>query len=167
MNQGTCIHFTGFGLALFGRNASACCAAGVNYGEAFDGNTPGLALRAPCVEYRLKPAHGKGTYIKAGEPAIRIEVDRRGHAVIPCGRRIEPMDEQVQQARAESDASLARHLMGFSVAGAWRVKPNPKRDRYAAVECPACKGKLNLWQSSLNGHVGGECETPSCMKWME
>lgn len=162
MNQGTCIHFTGFG---FGQNYSGCCAAGVKYTEAFDGHAPGLALRAPCVEYRLKPAHGKGTYIKAGEPVIRVEEDRRGQAVIPCGRRIEPTDEQVQQDRAEFDASLDRHMMGIKAASAWRVKP--KRNRHEVVECPACKGRLHLSQSAINGHVHGQCETPGCLKWME
>lgn len=164
MNQGTCIHFTGFGL---GRDPSCCCAAGVNYAEAFDDDAPGLALRAPCVEYRLKPAHSRGTYIRAGESVIRIEVDRRGQTVIPCGRRIEPTDEQVQQVRAETDASYARHMMGIRVANAWRVKPKPKQSRQEVVECPACKGRLHLAQSAINGHVHGECETPSCVKWME
>jgi hypothetical protein len=47
----------------------------------------------------------------------------------------------------------------------WRKKePIGKSE---IVECPVCKGRLHLSQSSYNGHVHGKCETPDCVAWME
>ncbi len=49
----------------------------------------------------------------------------------------------------------------------WRVKPKPAADRRGVVECPCCKSRLHLSQSSYNGHVHGKCETEGCVSWME
>ncbi len=49
----------------------------------------------------------------------------------------------------------------------WRTKPKPAQDRREVVECPQCKGKLHLSQSSYNGHVHAVCETADCVAWME
>ena len=65
------------------------------------------------------------------------------------------------------DAHFEKVLLGLKVAAEWRVKPKPKQDRRGVVECPACKGKLHLSQSSYNGHVHGNCETTGCVSWME
>ena len=47
----------------------------------------------------------------------------------------------------------------------WRKKePIGKQE---IIECPVCEGKLNLSQSSYNGHVHGRCETDGCFNWME
>jgi hypothetical protein len=47
----------------------------------------------------------------------------------------------------------------------WRKKePIGKRE---IVECPACKGRLHLAQSSYNGHVHARCETDACVAFME
>lgn len=164
MTPGTCIHFTGFG---FGLDDSGCCAAGANYAREFGDDTPGLALRAPCIEYRIKPAHGRGTCIRPGDQVIRVEIDRRGHQVIPCGRRIEPTDEQVQQDRIRSEAWMQKAIAAITVASAWRVRPKPAEDRRETVACPVCQGRLHLSQSACNGHVHGACETRGCVRWME
>lgn len=161
MNRGTCIHFNG----LFGEKPT--CGAGVEYAKAFDNSRPGLMLRMPCIEFRELPTHGRGTYVKAGEATIIQPVDRRGELAIPCPHRVEPTDEQIQQAREQSDAALAKHLAAIRVASAWRVKPKPQADRAEVVECPVCNGRLHLSQSACNGHVHGKCETPQCVEWME
>ena len=41
------------------------------------------------------------------------------------------------------------------------------RGKQTVVDCPICKGKLHLSQSSYNGHVHGQCETNGCVEWME
>ena len=163
VTPGTCIHYTGIGMAT----RDDCCRAGVNYHDAFDFSSIGVMLRLPCIQYRTLPAHGRGTYIEPGEPTIRQEIDRRGFSMIPCDKFHEPTPEEVDQDRAETDASLKRTLMAIRVASQWRVKPKPEQDRQEVVECPLCKGKLHLFQSSYNGHVSGKCETDGCVSWME
>lgn len=49
---------------------------------------------------------------------------------------------------------------------AWRQKHKGKSFG-EVVECPACKGRLKLSISAVNGHVWGACETPDCVRWME
>ena len=58
-------------------------------------------------------------------------------------------------------------LAAMNVASEWRVKPKPTSDRRDVLECPICKGKLHVSQSSYNGHVHGKCETDGCVSWME
>ena len=86
---------------------------------------------------------------------------------MPCSRRVEPTDEQVEQDRIESEASFRRTIVALEVAAKWRTRPRPEEDRRDMVECPVCKGRLHLFQSSNNGHVHGRCETPKCVESME
>ena len=61
--------------------------------------------------------------------------------------------------------SLRKMTLAGPVVKAWRNKrPIGKRE---VIECPVCKGRLHLSQSSYNGHVHGHCETENCLNWME
>lgn len=61
--------------------------------------------------------------------------------------------------------SMRRMTVVWPVIAAWRKKaPIGKQE---VIECPVCKGRLHLLQSSYNGHVHGRCETPDCLNWME
>lgn len=164
MNEGTCIHYTGI-LRINPREAS--CNAGVFYWDKFDGDAPGILLRAPCVQFRILPAHGKGTYVRPGEPTVRQEIDRKGQAVMPCEYLQLPTAEEVERDRIADKAELDKAVAALNVASAWRVTPKPATDRHEVIECPACKGRLHLSQSCLNGHVHGACETKGCVSWME
>lgn len=163
MRRGTCIHYTGLRFEKEGR----FCRAGVNYDITFDAKTPGMFCRMPCVEFIERPKHGQGTYVRPGEESILEPVDRRGHQVIPCSHRKEPTDEQVEESCRESEKLLQKMVSGLNIAADWRIEPKPLEDRREIVECPACKGKLHLFQSSYNGHVHGKCETKDCLSWME
>ncbi len=160
MSPGTCIHFTGIG-------SGGCCRAGVNYADAFDGTMAGIMFRLPCMQFRVVAADGRSTSIRAGEPEIRKEIDRRDQQMIPCALYLEPTPEQVQTDRAEKYAALNRTFAAIKVAQQWRVNPKPRQDRREVIECPVCKGKLHLAQSCYNGHVRGKCETKGCVSWME
>lgn len=163
MSPGTCIHYTGL---LFDKG-TCTCRAGVDMRATFGDEKPGIFLRMPCIQFREVPAHGRGTYCKPGEPTIRKEMDRQDQIMIPCALRVEPTAEQVEKDRRDKDAAMQRTLAAIKVASQWRVKPKPAHDRREVVECPVCKGRLHLSQSSLNGHVHGKCETEGCVSWME
>jgi hypothetical protein len=75
--------------------------------------------------------------------------------------------EQAEKIVDDMDAAYKRAVAGITVAASWRAKQKPKADRHEVVECPICKGKLYLSQSSYNGHVRGRCETPNCVAWVE
>ncbi len=50
----------------------------------------------------------------------------------------------------------------------WRTWSESNRvSKQEVIECPACKGRLHLRQSSYNGHVRGKCETEDCVAWVE
>ena len=164
MKHGTCIHFSGI---LSPKKEGRFCRAGVNYDNTFDAKKPGMFLRMPCIEFYCGPEHGQGTYVKPGEKCIHKPVDRHAETVIPCPHRQEPTEEQVQANREESEKHLKQMVAGLHVASEWRIKPKPPQDRREVVECPICKGKLHLFQSSYNGHVHGKCETKDCLSWME
>ena len=163
MNPGTCIHYTGIGMAT----REDKCKAGVCYHDAFDFATKGVMLRIPCVQYRVKPANRPGTYIKPGEPTIREEIDRRGYSMLPCKHFHEPTEAEVEADRRQAADDLERAMVAMRVAAEWRISPKPALDRHDVVECPICKGRLHLTQSSYNGHVSGTCETAGCVSWME
>lgn len=166
MKHGTCIHFTG--LPFVGKEyKTACCKAGVNYFEAFNGRRDGIMLRMPCVEFVEKPAGRAGTRVRPGDKAVHVPVDRHGCEATPCAHRKEPTAEQVEQSRIEDEASFQRVLAAVKISAERRVKPKPTTDRGEAVECPCCGGRLHLFQSAYNGHVSGQCETEGCVKWME
>lgn len=165
MKHGTCIHFAGIDMGP--RYKEACCKAGVNYFDTFNGRRVGMFNRMPCVEFRELPAHGRGTQIKHGEPTISKEIDRKGETVIPCPLRQEPTDEQVKAYRLDQDQWLEKTFGALRIAAKWRVAPKPEHDRAEVVECPVCHGKLHLFQSSHNGHTSGKCETEGCVSWIE
>lgn len=163
MNLGTCIHYTGLS---FG--AGTClCDAGVDLRKTFGDDRPGIALRMPCTQFRVVPAHGRGTVCRPGEETIQKPVDRRGEVEIPCALRQEPTAEQVEQDRIEFEQAFQKTLLGLKLASAWRTRPKPEKNRREVVECPACRGKLHLTQSSYNGHCHGKCETEGCVSWLE
>lgn len=163
MTSGTCIHYTGL---TYGQGTCKC-KAGVDLRATFGDNMPGIFLRMPCIEYRIVPADGKGTYVRAGQATVRQKIDRGGEVALPCALRVEPTEEQIEADRAELDQARARTLAAMRVASAWRVTHKPEKDRQEVVVCPVCQGRLHLSQSSLNGHCHGKCETEGCVSWME
>ncbi|KON79387.1 hypothetical protein PA01_12650 [Azoarcus sp. PA01] len=165
MKHGTCIHYTGMNTGADYK--TRCCAAGINYFEAFNGRQSGIFLRMPCVEAIEKPEGRPGTRLRPGEKTVLVPVDRRGEAALPCALRQEPTAEQVEQDRIESEAAFGRAMAAISVAAKWRVTPKPEHDRNEVIECPCCRGKLHLFQSARNGHVHGHCETEQCVRWYE
>ena len=62
---------------------------------------------------------------------------------------------------------VSKHRAAIKEAYKWKVKPKPDQDRNEVIECPMCKGKLHMFQSSYNGHIHGKCETENCLFWME
>jgi hypothetical protein len=124
-------------------------------------------LRLPCRQYDVRPADKTGTYIRPGDRVIRVEIDRRGQTQAACACYIEPTDEQIEQDRRETEAAMQRTYAAIRISGEWRVKPKPQQDRREVVACPACSGKLHLFQSAYNGHVHGQCETKGYVSWME
>lgn len=74
----------------------------------------------------------------------------------------------LEHAEARADRimeDMRRMEVVGPVVSAWRKRlPIGKSE---VIECPACKGRLHLSQSSYNGHVRGKCETTDCVNWIE
>lgn len=104
---------------------------------------------------------------KAGEPSMTPCIG--GHKT-PNVKTLCPKWERRSLEHAEQRAdSIERSMKRMEVSGpviiAWRNKLPIGKTKI--IECPCCKGKLHLSQSSYNGHVHGRCETDDCLNWME
>lgn len=155
MNHGTCVNFNGAQHDL--------CKRGVAYKQFRDGDG---VMRSPCIQFMEKSARG-GTYLKPGEVAAARVPWHNAAPPERCPFFQLPTDAEVEADRIETDAHLQKTFAAIKVASTWRVKPKPAADRQGIVECPICKGRLHLSQSSYNGHVRGKCETDGCVSWME
>lgn len=77
---------------------------------------------------------------------------------------------EMGEARADAKEKSMRQMEAvMSVVNEWRKGWRKKGDpaKQEIIECPACKGRLHLSQSSYNGHVWGKCETAGCVNWTE
>ena len=103
---------------------------------------------------------------EAGEPNMTPCIG--GHTVkdvLSLCSKWERRSLEHAEARADSmEKSMTRMTVVMPVVSEWRKKPFGKQE---VIECPVCKGKLHLSQSSYNGHVHGKCETPNCVACME
>lgn len=76
--------------------------------------------------------------------------------------------EAAEAAVADMEGAMARMAIIGPVVSKWRTWTKLNRvSKVEVIECPACKGRLHLSQSSYNGHVHGQCETEGCASWME
>jgi hypothetical protein len=123
-----------------------------------------MICRKPCragVDYETVGKNMKERPCMAGGDVPE------GRQIGTCALLRFPTRDEAAAEVDETDRAFARVMVAIEVAGRWRVKPKPKADRHEVVECPVCKGRLHLTQSSYNGHVWGKCETEKCVSWME
>lgn len=106
---------------------------------------------------------------KAGEPNMTPCIGGHKAAdVLALCPKWERRSLEHAEKRADGIAEMLERMeVVMPVVSKWRIKPKPDRDRREVIECPKCKGRLHLSQSSYNGHVHGHCETKDCVSWME
>lgn len=109
----------------------------------------GCMLRLPCIR------------------SHQDEKERKGQPFCECPHMQFPTMEESIAHESEVNAHMEKMAVAFEVVGKWRVKPKPQADRRDVLECPICKGRLHVRQSSYNGHVHAKCETQGCVSWME
>lgn len=136
-----------------------------------------------CQHYAPKPGSLKQDYCSlgcgasermnaahaAGEPKMApcIGGHKAKDVLALCPKWIRRTREHAEKRADEIEAMLERMSVVMPVVSKWRIKPKPAQDRREVIECPKCKGRLRLSQSSYNGHVHGHCETKGCVSWME
>lgn len=158
MSPCTCKHHTG--------SQNTHCKAGVAYldvtTEPDDIN--GIAFRTPCIDWvKFK---GDGTKLSEGQLA---QFNRRG----TCAKREEPTAQEI----AEHEAEMKKHTDKFMLVlpAIKKLKAEHNESWAGVVECPVCRGKLNLklnvffseHQGVRQKHAHGRCETKDCVAWME
>lgn len=122
------------------------CEAGVRYGDIAGDSDFGIHKRLPCfLTEDGKPKHAEACQCEKLRPPTKEEIAARNRW------RKTRMDK-------------LRAVMGG--ISEWR-KANKGKSVSEVVECPACKGRLHLVISKINGHVRGQCETTDCVQWME
>jgi hypothetical protein len=136
-----------------------------------------------CENYKPEPSSLKADYCALGCGASEMMAKARAAGepnMTPCIGGHKASDvlalcpkwvrRSLEHAEARADAiqdMLDRMAIVMPVVSKWRIKPKPATDRREVIECPKCKGRLHLSQSSYNGHVHGRCETEGCVSWME
>lgn len=109
--------------------------------------------------------------VQTGEKGIKWGPCIGGHTLPNpteyCPHWVRKTREMGEKRADDIEEMLERMAIVMPVVSKWRTKPKPKQDRFEVIECPKCKGKLHLSQSSYNGHVHGSCETSGCVSWME
>lgn len=119
-----------------------CCDQKVNYSELSGGERFGMWMKIPCLPSKTP----------AAQP-------------VTCPKHQLPSAEEIAAHRAHQAEQVAKHLKVMPVVNAWRKQG--KQGKQAVITCPACGGKLQLYQSARNGHVHGSCETDGCVQWVE
>lgn len=136
-----------------------------------------------CQHYKPVPGNFKADYCSAGHGAsAKMDAARKagdpnmspcigGHkakdALAICPHWIRRTRESGEAIADAWEKAMRQMEFVDPVVSQWRMNPKPKQDRREVIECPACKGKLTLTQSSYNGHVHGHCATENCVSWME
>lgn len=136
-----------------------------------------------CQHYKPEPGSTKKDYCslghgatdrmqaarKAGEPNMTpcIGGHKAAYVAALCPHWIRRTREMGEKRAAAFEEAMERMTIVMPVVSKWRVKPKPAHDRREVIECPKCKGRLHLSQSSYNGHVHGRCDTEGCVSWME
>lgn len=69
--------------------------------------------------------------------------------------------------QAQARANCERRDRFFSDLGEARRRIVEEKKPHGEVVCPVCSGVLSYRVSSVNGHVWAQCETASCLCWME
>lgn len=108
--------------------------------------------------------------VPTGEKGIKWGPCIEGHTLTDpkahCPHWIRRTREMGEKRADALQRSLDMMTLVMPVVSKWRSKP-PFKSQRDVIECPVCKGRLHLSQSSYNGHVHGKCETAGCAAWME
>jgi hypothetical protein len=136
-----------------------------------------------CAHYKPKPGAVRSDYCALGCGASeRMDAGRKagqpnmtpcigGHKaadVLALCPKWERRSMEHSIARADSFEEMFKRMeIVDPVVTKWRTIPKPATSRAEVIECPVCKGRLHLSQSSYNGHVHAKCETADCVAFME
>lgn len=158
-----CQHYDAAGVTMIGgKEPHGHCKAGVVYLDQF-GRAP-VEDTAQHIEAGLRgyyPSAGIFKRMCCTDGGKRSEEEQRAL----CPNWLRSTREEGERSFRECAESDARFAKVMPVVARWRKKL--PRGKAEMIECPACKGRLHLSQSSYNGHVHGQCETAGCVSWME
>lgn len=128
---------------------------------------PGSSLKQDYCALGLGASSAMKRARKAGEPNMCpcIGGHEASDVLALCPKWERRSLEHAEKRADDIAAAMERMSIVMPVVNAWRdKKPFGKQE---VIECPKCKGRLHLSQSSYNGHVHGQCETKDCVSWME
>lgn len=126
----------------FNGTVNDCCDAGVNYRQLVGGPDFGWCRRLPCMDKYAKPD------------------------AVSCDKKRYPTEEEMVAYEKAVKESTERFLLTVPLITGMKARYR-NRSGQETVECPACKGRLHMTISSINGHVWGRCDTEGCLAWME
>lgn len=155
-----CQHYDPAGVTMIGgKEPHGHCKAGVVYLDQF-GRAP-EGEESSYLSGRYYPSTGIFKRMCCTKGGERSEAEQ----LAACPKWERKTREQGEARHAEIEEAMNQMAVVGPVVAKWRKrKPIGKAE---VIECPVCKGRLHLSQSSYNGHVHGKCETAGCVSWME
>lgn len=132
-----------------------------------------------CIHYR-GISDGKGGRITSCEkgveystfeprnrqPCFLTEDGKSKPDALTCEHLRRPTTEEINLHETWLETRLNKTVAVLVAIEPWRKK-HKGRSFGEIIECPACKGRLQLSISACNGHVHGHCATEGCVSWME
>ncbi len=157
-----CQHYDPGGITMIGgKEPTGVCKAGVVYLDQF-GRAPDDGTNT--VNGRYFPSSGIFQRICCTSGGKRSEEEQ----IASCPKWERRTVEQASERADRMDEAMNRMLVVGPAVAKWRTWTKKNRvAKQEVIECPACKGRLNLSQAAYNGHVWGKCETAGCVQWME
>lgn len=151
-HQQWCVHFKRTpGYKRFVRGSKEACGAGVVFDELAkveELGFSGCALRLPCIRSHHDPAN------------------RKGQPLCECPKLRWPTSEESEAHEREIKESIERTNAAMKAVTPIRAKWKGQ-NWSGTVECPVCKGTLNVRHAGSNGHVWAKCNTEGCVAWIE
>lgn len=137
-SAGWCIHYRG-------AHQHDSCEAGVPYAQFRTGDFNSTMTTQPCF------------------------LDKKGQSkpdAAHCPHLRRPTPEEIAEHEKWWEKRMQMTLLAMTTIAPWRKK-HAGKSFGETIECPVCKGRLNLSIAACNGHVHAHCETKDCVSWME
>ncbi|MEO8269200.1 MAG: hypothetical protein ABI557_05740 [Aureliella sp.] len=123
-----------------------CCEAGVEYDS----------LRGKDYEFRL--------------PCLTPFAHEEGRITARCGRRRLSTADEIDEAKAKSEADLTvalTHLFAVAPLVELIKKEQKGQDWRGVLACPVCGGQLAMSHAGCNGHCAARCRSAGCVAFIE
>lgn len=129
-----------------------------------------------CTRYRATTQHGTclaGVPYDAfhqvpfvRRPCFLTDQAESKPGAVACASLRRPTGTETAMWKTAARGSLERLFTVLAATAEWR-DAHQDQDAADIMDCPLCGGRLTIRITKIKNHMGGQCETPNCVSWME